>query len=214
MTLLTEDYQARHPAAAAGMTRLRDIIGRRRAAAREVLTGDSGAERLRRFLADWRRYLDTRPQRALARATLLPESGRALRRVLAKFLRDARRLETPDYSEALHDLRKTGKKLRYLLESFRELFPVKELDRAVRRLRRLQASLGEIVDAHAQRAFLQGCLRELPATAEGDRRALERMAQRILQRGIDAGAVLPARLKALTGVRHAARLARQFETEP
>lgn len=54
-------------------------------------------------------------------------------------------------AEAVHDLRKRCKELRYLLEFFGGLYRTKDVREAVRELKRLQDNLGEFQDAEAQR---------------------------------------------------------------
>jgi len=52
--------------------------------------------------------------------------------------------------EALHELRKSCKKLRYLLEFFRSLYSKEETRHQIRQLKRLQDTLGAIQDARVQ----------------------------------------------------------------
>jgi CHAD domain-containing protein len=56
--------------------------------------------------------------------------------------------DTPD--AALHELRITGKKLRYLLEFFQSLYPKDELALLVGALKRLQDALGDFQDSEVQ----------------------------------------------------------------
>jgi CHAD domain-containing protein len=72
------------------------------------------------------------------------------------------------YSPVLHGLRKDGKKLRYVLEAYRSLYPVAEADRVVRRLRKLQGVLGDIVDCHVQREWQRAWQQELRARPDTD----------------------------------------------
>jgi len=56
--------------------------------------------------------------------------------------------------ETLHELRKSCKKLRYLLEFFESLYPKKELKPLLRRLKGLQEVLGKFQDIQVQEAHL------------------------------------------------------------
>jgi CHAD domain-containing protein len=58
--------------------------------------------------------------------------------------------------EALHELRKKGKELRYLLEFFSPLFPSKVTKPMVRTLKALQNTLGRFQDREVQVAMLRG----------------------------------------------------------
>lgn len=58
--------------------------------------------------------------------------------------------------EALHDLRKSGKKLRYLLETFKSLYPAGDMEKVILHCRNLQSLLGRIVDYRVQQRYLLG----------------------------------------------------------
>ena len=66
-------------------------------------------------------------------------------------------------AEALHALRKTGKKLRYLLEFFRTVHPPAHIKPAIKHMRRLQAHLGEFNDVSIQYTALAGHAAQLKA---------------------------------------------------
>ncbi|MEO0410229.1 MAG: CHAD domain-containing protein [Pseudomonadota bacterium] len=61
--------------------------------------------------------------------------------------------DTP--AEALHDLRKQGKKLRYLLEFFASLYPAAQIKPRIGSLKKLQDLLGAYQDCAVQAAFLE-----------------------------------------------------------
>src|SRR4029079_10709591 len=58
-------------------------------------------------------------------------------------------------AEALHDLRKQGKELRYLLESFGSLFPAATVKPLVRTLKDLQDTLGRFQDREVQADYVR-----------------------------------------------------------
>jgi CHAD domain-containing protein len=71
---------------------------------------------------------------------------------------------TPDTpAEALHDLRKRGKELRYLLEFFASLYDPAVHRRLVRELKALQDCLGEYQDCHVQRETIRAFATEMMA---------------------------------------------------
>jgi CHAD domain-containing protein len=75
-------------------------------------------------------------------------------------------------AEALHDLRKQGKELRYLFELFGSLFPKDALAHAIKDLKWLQDNLGEFQDTEVQRL------------------AVRAFAEELVERGASAGTVL------------------------
>ncbi len=67
--------------------------------------------------------------------------------------------DTP--AETIHDLRKTAKKLRYLIEFFHSIYPRKKLNRAVTELKQLQNVLGEFQDRQVQIETLERFARDM-----------------------------------------------------
>lgn len=67
----------------------------------------------------------------------------------------ARSIDMDSPNQALHDLRIQGKKLRYLLELFGELYEPADMARLLKRLRRLQNRLGRFNDCTVQQASLR-----------------------------------------------------------
>ena len=55
----------------------------------------------------------------------------------------------------MHELRKTCKKLRYLMEFFQSLFPARRIKAPIRALKALQDNLGEFQDCAVQIATLK-----------------------------------------------------------
>ncbi len=122
-------------------------------------------QRYRSLLADWQSFLDTplaaddpdRPEGATPICELASHRiWKSSRKVLKKG--NAIGPETP--AEALHHLRIECKKLRYLLEFFRSLYPEKEMRPLIDALKRLQDNLGDFNDLEVQ----QGTLREFAQT--------------------------------------------------
>ena len=115
--------------------------------------------RYRRARAAARKFLATEPPAC-------PQSGNALvpigalsagriLKVYRRTLSEGRAIGDASPAEALHDLRKTCKRLRYLLEFFREVHPAKPVERTITRLKRLQDNLGTYQDVQVQRAVLE-----------------------------------------------------------
>lgn len=134
---------------------LQELLIERRRAEHERLVAALEGPRLREFLPQWRAYLEGfAARRAPAAPPVREAADRALQRLFRRVLRDGARCGAGSYSPMLHELRKDGKKLRYLLEAFRGLYDSSAVDVVVRRLRKLQGVLGDIVDCHVQREWL------------------------------------------------------------
>jgi CHAD domain-containing protein len=70
-------------------------------------------------------------------------------------------------AESLHDLRKTGKELRYLLEFFASLYPEDVVRPMVRTLKGLQDTLGRFYDREVQADALRSLGRDVAALPDG-----------------------------------------------
>ena len=115
--------------------------------------------RCRRLLESWEAFLSKQtataemPQDADTPVKVFAD-GR-ITRAYERILRRGRDLggdSSPP--EALHRLRIAAKKLRYLLEFFRSLYPAERIDPRITELKSLQDVLGELNDRQIQRANL------------------------------------------------------------
>ncbi|MGO9297323.1 MAG: CHAD domain-containing protein [Streptosporangiaceae bacterium] len=142
-------------ASAADLRPLHDHLLRRRRAARRQLTAGLRSARFTGLTQNWREALAGvaagRGKRSAAGRPGTPQLaadriGRAHRRMLT-----AGAAITPaSPPHQLHNLRKRGKELRYLLELFGSLYDQAEHWQAVRALKNLQDCLGEFQDTEVQ----------------------------------------------------------------
>jgi len=94
-------------------------------------------------------------------------AGKRIAKVLARMLRDGGKIGAGSPPEALHDLRKRGKELRYLLELFGSVFPERAVEPLVSGLKHLQKVLGRFQDRAVQIETLRAMRHELAAEDEG-----------------------------------------------
>lgn len=132
-----------------------------RARAQDALVEGLGSERYRAFRERVNRFV--RPDAPLtaapsARAWADEQIDRAHRAV-----RKAGRAVVS--VEDLHDVRKRAKRLRYVLEGARSLYPHRRMDAAVRELKALQDVLGTVQDAEVHIALLLDAGRRLGPVA-------------------------------------------------
>lgn len=159
-------YRASLPADMAGdLTALEHHLTSVHAAAQQQLAAELDSERLHDLLADWRAVLeaDDLPGEAGWFADL-PIERVASRRIwrMYKAVRKVGRAVLDDgRPEDLHELRKDCKKLRYLIEFFRRLYPEDDLKGVIRALKDLLDNLGEFQDLHVQAGRLRGYARDL-----------------------------------------------------
>jgi CHAD domain-containing protein len=82
-------------------------------------------------------------------------------------VRDGSAIDDDSPAEALHDLRKRGKELRYLLEMFGGLFEPEVVKPMVATLKHLQDVLGDFQDSQVEVDMLRGLGDELAAEPGG-----------------------------------------------
>jgi CHAD domain-containing protein len=147
---------------------LRAYLGRRRAVERRKLNRGLRSARFTEITQGWRQALGDldEPRSSITAATLADDRiGRAWRRVVKRGVA----LGPQSLPEAVHDLRKRCKELRYGLELFAFACRREPHQRLVRDLKVLQDRLGEFQDAEVHRdlirAYAEGMLADSVATA-------------------------------------------------
>ena len=143
--------------------------------------------RYRRARVASRKFIESEPPaRPRSANALVPigalSAGRILK-VYRRTLAEGRAIGDASPAEALHDLRKTCKRMRYLLEFFRDVHSAKPVERTIARLKRLQDNLGTYQDVQVQRAvleeFRQGAEASLGAAAVD---AIDRQCAALMER--------------------------------
>jgi len=122
------------------------------------LLAELDSERFRRFLIDWRAFIIPDRKGAVScpgdNIPVVKVAGKSIRRNYRKMLRQGEKASLDYNYESIHRLRKTGKRLRYLIDAFSSLYPDRDIARELRSLKKLQNNLGSIVDMHVQRDLL------------------------------------------------------------
>ena len=138
----------------AQLTPLREFLQQRRESERKDLVSALESDRFLEFIHAWRQSLQESLREGSTTGPVLETARTAIWRAWERTGKQGRRAAESGSDEALHELRKSAKKLRYLLEAFRTLFPAKDVGQATRRLRQLQNVLGDIVDLQVQQQYL------------------------------------------------------------
>jgi CHAD domain-containing protein len=94
-------------------------------------------------------------------------AGARIARVYRQMVKAGGAIDDSSPPEALHDLRKKGKELRYLLEFFASLFPGRVIKPMVRSLKALQDTLGRFQDRQVQAAVLRSLGDDVRALEDG-----------------------------------------------
>ncbi|MGH9244473.1 MAG: CHAD domain-containing protein [Acidimicrobiales bacterium] len=150
--------------AASQLEPLRRLLDAKRTVAHRHLNRALRSVRYRRLLDRWRTFL--------ARPTPGPEAGRPVSEVASeriwrayrRVVKGGRAITAASPAEDLHDLRKRGKELRYLVEFFATLYPKDDVVGLVKELKAVQDNLGAFQDDQVQAANLEALGDELGST--------------------------------------------------
>jgi CHAD domain-containing protein len=124
---------------------------------------------------DWAEFLAGRSLQDSPPDAGLPVSEvarRRIRKALRRALREGEAIGDDSPAEDLHELRKTCKKLRYLLEFFQSLYPPPKIAKLIQALKTLQDNLGDFQDLQVQSKALQTFADQMAAEREVPPRAL------------------------------------------
>jgi CHAD domain-containing protein len=118
-------------------------------------------------LAEWEEYLASIPSKTLTEAdtglTIKEFADKKIWKTYKQALKEGAAIDRHSPPEAMHKLRKTCKKLRYLMEFFQNLYPEHHMDRLNKHLKRLQQVLGDYQDYAVQQERLQQFSEEMQA---------------------------------------------------
>lgn len=149
----------------------------------EALTSAS----YKHFKTDWHRFLKT----PSPRVSSLPNAMRPVQhvaneriwKVYRKVMKEGQGITPESPHEDLHELRKTCKKLRYLMEFFRSLYAAEDINGRIKELKKLQDFLGVFNDLEVQSGKLSGLeadMREQNRLPEATGVAMESLAAHMI----------------------------------
>jgi CHAD domain-containing protein len=134
---------------------LRGVLNEHRGAERVQMEQALRSERATRIITGWAEFLERLPtlpvdERPYAVTPIGEVAARRIERVYRQMVRLGDKIEDTSPHQDLHDLRKKGKELRYLLEFFAPLFPKEVTKPMVKTLKALQDTLGRFQDREVQ----------------------------------------------------------------
>ncbi|MGH2840716.1 MAG: CHAD domain-containing protein, partial [Solirubrobacteraceae bacterium] len=143
------------PTIAPDVAPLRALLERRREDERARMVAALMSPQTHNLLQDWAEHLDGLTtcgdaQRPDAARPIGEVAGARIAKVYRRMVRMGEAIDDASPHEALHDLRKQGKELRYLLEFFASLYPAAVHRPMVSSLKSLQDVLGRFQDREVQ----------------------------------------------------------------
>jgi CHAD domain-containing protein len=128
------------------------------------------------LMRDWRRVLaDPGPVVLEPANAARPVKGLAderIWRMVRRVRKEGRAIDRDSPAEAMHELRKNCKKLRYLMEFFQSLYPGDGIGGAIKLLKLLLDNLGGFQDLAVQAAHLRDLATRMQAERQADTAAL------------------------------------------
>ena len=156
-------YRGMLPSVAADdLAPLERLIGDERRKAHRSVARALQSRRFYNLLTSWRRTLDS-IEPAITDSTMSTKrvAAKRITKAYDRILKKGQGIGVAPPVEALHRLRIDAKKLRYLLEFFRNLYPKSDITARIKELKRLQDILGGFNDMEIQRDRLSDFARIL-----------------------------------------------------
>jgi CHAD domain-containing protein len=133
---------------------LRDYVLAHYEEEQRKVAGVLGSERFQHLLKEWRAFLEA----PVPGDSYAPNAARPIKevaderiwRLYKRVLKEARAITPDSPAEDLHELRKSCKKLRYLLEFFSSLYPKRRVRTPIKILKTLLGELGRFQDLAVQ----------------------------------------------------------------
>ncbi len=121
---------------------------------REYLYDTLGSVRYKKLIHDWQKFLQQPvPQHSrLAHATsnVTDFARHNITACQKRVLKQGKKITQDSSDEAVHNLRKACKKLRYMIEFFKDLYADKKIEKQIKQLKQLQNQLGDFQDLCVQ----------------------------------------------------------------
>jgi CHAD domain-containing protein len=191
-----------------GLQQLLELLEERRRRERRRMVSALRSSRAQTVLSGWAELLEDLPRTAAADAArpVSQVAGAQLRRVYLAMVKAGGEIDDASPPTSLHDLRKQGKELRYLLEFFASLYPAEVITPMVRALRALQDSLGRFQDRQIQAELVHSLGEEVRTLPDGARAlmAMGQLVERLDEQQAQARAEFATRFADFASAKHRA----------
>lgn len=153
--LALDDYKAELPPHLRdALEPLRGFLRAHHAEEQQAMARKLASPHFRKLLKEWRAFLETpappKPPAANADRPIREVADERIWRMYRRVLKEGRAIEDRSPAEELHELRKSCKKLRYLMEFFDSLYPGKQVRSLIKVLKVLLDNLGNFQDLEVQ----------------------------------------------------------------
>lgn len=150
-----QQYQAALPETLqADLAPLYEFLKKKQVIAQKELADILSGSKYRKQLLAWEQYLRdpaaVKAKGSNANVPIKELADQRIWKVFQRVLKEGSAISESSPAETLHDLRKTCKKLRYLMEFFQDMYPAKDMKVLLRALKGLQSVLGDFQDYEIQ----------------------------------------------------------------
>lgn len=156
-----KQYQAALPESLQqDLTPLYAFLKHKQVIAQKELANQLSSSKYSKQLSAWGKFLqEPLPHKKAAgsnaKMTIKELADQRIWKVYKRILSEGNAIQETSPAEALHDLRKTCKKLRYLMEFFQSLYPATEFKTVLKALKGFQSVLGDFQDYEIQEENLK-----------------------------------------------------------
>ncbi len=164
---------------------LEDFLREKRQREHSLVCAALQSERFQHLVENWSRFLQTGTEEEtgppLASSVIIEVASSQILKAYRRIQKRGAAIDIDSPAVLLHRLRIDGKKLRYLLEFFSELYPGTTIERFIKELKQLQDILGGFNDTEVQLALINTFVEHgtaSSATLEG----MNRLTQTITER--------------------------------
>ncbi|MEO6421825.1 MAG: CHAD domain-containing protein [Candidatus Nitrotoga sp.] len=152
------------------------FLGKHRTIEHKKLVMHLESARYRKMIASWLMYLkgplSTRTTLHNAHCPTYDVANKRIWRMVRRVIKEGKAINASSPPEDLHELRKSCKKLRYLIEFFQSIYPADEIKKLIKVLKSLQNKIGEHQDLHVQIASLATFRSQMKSESVATKRTL------------------------------------------
>ena len=208
------DYQAHLPAAVqSDLQPLFEHLQKAQRREQQKLVKQLSSKRYHKLQHDWHSAINTLWPSDDDTAIINVANAKVLR-AYRRVLRRGRAIQPDTPVEALHDLRKLCKKLRYLLEFFHSLYDAEAIAAFIKVLKQLQENLGDVQDLAVHSDTLQHYSVELNTESSTTLIAMGRLVAELDHQQRQARIDFAERFQAFDQPRHRRRFNKLLKTPP
>ncbi|MCP4700041.1 MAG: CHAD domain-containing protein [Gammaproteobacteria bacterium] len=158
--LSLDGYKAQLPASTQNdIDPLAGFLRTRQKKEQKILARELVGLRYTKLIEEWRSYLETPPETHStlpnARRPISEVASEQIWRMYRRVLKEGKAIKPETPAEVLHDMRKTCKKLRYLMEFFQSIYSKEHIGKLIKALKKFQENLGDIQDLEVQKESLK-----------------------------------------------------------